>query len=346
MVGIINKPDINYGLWASNGDIAVPSSEKVEIGHIVEKPKKEIVNWVENRQDSFLAYLNQVGISEWDSRTTYKAETSFVNRNGTVYKALSQNVDKDPTLNQNIWVVAFTVYSDFVNLSADVDKIKNQEGYLGLYVSKTNPVMDGDAKAPSYLLGNSDTGLTSDISGNPVIRKVDGTVVTFKTIEDLRDPSTNIVTMDILLEFIQQYKVGDIYITTNTANPSSILGYGTWRLFSEGKTLVGRSEQSSDPNWTKVIGTSFGEYDHKLTDEELASHHHSKAPFDKFTSKAAESGKSTVAGEDYEVTDREISVGSMGTMDWVNATEGAGGGDKPHNNVQPSLVVNMWLRIS
>ena len=43
MVGIVNKPDINYGIWASNGDVAVPSSEKVEIGHIVEKPKKEIV---------------------------------------------------------------------------------------------------------------------------------------------------------------------------------------------------------------------------------------------------------------------------------------------------------------
>ena len=64
MVGIVNKPDINYGIWASNGDVAVPSSEKVEIGHIVEKPKKEIVNWIENRQDQFMAYLNQVGIAE------------------------------------------------------------------------------------------------------------------------------------------------------------------------------------------------------------------------------------------------------------------------------------------
>lgn len=349
MVGIVNKPDINYGIWASNGDVAVPSSEKVEIGHIVEKPKKEIVNWIENRQDQFIAYLNQVGIPEWDSKTTYKASISFVNRGGTVYKAKSQNIDKDPTLNQDIWEISWATYLDFYNLNIRVNNIETEEGYLNLYVSKANPEMDGEASSPAYKLKNTDEldlGFYIDAEGEPSISKRDGGSVRFKTVTDLKAPTNDVVTMQTLLEFMQFYKVGDVYVTTNTANPSSILGYGTWKLFSEGKTLVGRSEQASDPNWTKVIGTTFGEYDHKLTDEELASHHHSKAPFDKFTSKAAESGKSTVAGEDYEVTDREISVGSMGTMDWVNATEGAGGGDKPHNNVQPSLVVNMWLRTS
>ena len=346
MVGIVNKPDINYGIWASNGDVAVPSSEKVEIGHIVEKPKKEIVNWIENRQDQFMAYLNQVGISEWDSKTTYKANVSFVNRSGTVYKAKSQNIDKDPTLNQDIWIIAWSTYEDFYNLSNKVDKIENEEGYLSLYVSKSNPIMTGDAKSPSYLINDLNVGLSSDVSGNPVIIKKDGKVATFKTIEDLKDPTTSVVTMDVLLEFIQQYKVGDIYVTTNSGNPSAILGYGNWRLFSEGKTLVGRSEQASDPNWTKVLGTSFGEYDHQLTDEELAKHNHSQAPFNKFTSKASESGKSTVVAEDYLTTVGEFSIGSMGTVDWVNATEGAGGGDQPHNNVQPSLIVNMWLRTS
>lgn len=34
---IINKPDMNYGLWAENGNVEIPSSEKVELGWIAEK---------------------------------------------------------------------------------------------------------------------------------------------------------------------------------------------------------------------------------------------------------------------------------------------------------------------
>ena len=241
MVGIVNKPDINYGIWASNGDVAVPSSEKVEIGHIVEKPKKEIVNWIENRQDQFMAYLNQVGIPEWDSKTTYKANVSFVNRSGTVYKAKSQNIDKDPTLNQDIWGIAWSTYSDFYNLSNRVDKIENEEGYLDLYVSKDSPVMDGEAIAPAYLLSNStefEIGLSLDSENNPTITKKDNTSVRFKTITDLSSPTNDVVTMEVLLQFIQTYKVGDLYLTTNSGNPASLLGYGNWERYGEGRAIV------------------------------------------------------------------------------------------------------------
>ena len=51
---IINKPDMNYGLWAENGNIEIPSSEKVELGWIAEKPLNEQMNWVQNRQDAML----------------------------------------------------------------------------------------------------------------------------------------------------------------------------------------------------------------------------------------------------------------------------------------------------
>ena len=109
-MAVINKPDMNYGLWAENGNIEIPSSEKVELGWIAEKPLNEQMNWVQNRQDAMLQYINQHGIVEWDNVTEYPIN-AFVAREGVVYKALSQNVDKDPTLNTAIWTVAFADFS-------------------------------------------------------------------------------------------------------------------------------------------------------------------------------------------------------------------------------------------
>lgn len=262
MVGIVNKPDINYGIWASNGDVAVPSSEKVEIGHIVEKPKKEIVNWIENRQDQFMAYLNQVGIPEWDSKTTYKANISFVNRSGTVYKAKSQNIDKDPTLNQDIWGIAWSTYEDYLSILEDIAKIRTQEGYLGLYVSKSNPIMEAPSQGVAYgFTDDSDTGLVKDNGGNPAIQKDGVVVASFDQLED----DNSVVRFSDLRKYLEFYKVGDLYLTTLQGNPKDILGYGTWARYAEGRSLVGMSSQESSPTWTKFIGSTDGAYDNTIT---------------------------------------------------------------------------------
>ena len=332
MVGIVNKPDINYGIWASNGDVAVPSSEKVEIGHIVEKPKKEIVNWIENRQDQFMAYLNQVGVSEWDSKTTYKANVSFVNRSGTVYKAKSQNIDKDPTLNQDIWEISWATYSDFYALYTDVNKIKTEEGYLDLYVSKSNPVMDGVATAPAYFLSNTEDveiGISLDSEHNPILTKKDNTSIRFKTITDLSSPTNDVVTMEVLLQFMQTYKVGDLYLTTNSGSPSTLLGYGSWQRYGEGRALVGVSSKESDPYWTKGVSSLYGEYSHKQTVDEMAKHLHGQG--------VIESGYGRIEGYS----------GAAPNSDNFSIGETLSAGDnKPFNIVQPSITVFIWLRTS
>ena len=261
MVGIVNKPDINYGIWASNGDVAVPSSEKVEIGHIVEKPKKEIVNWIENRQDQFMAYLNQVGVSEWDSKTTYKANISFVNRSGTVYKAKSQNIDKDPTLNQDIWGIAWSTYEDYLIVLSELEKIKEQEGYLGSYVSKSNPIMEAPSQGVAYGFTNDlDTGLVKDNGGNPAIQKDGVVVASFDQLEE----DNSVVRFSDLRKYLEFYKVGDLYLTTLQGNPKDILGYGTWVRYAEGRSLVGMSAQETSPTWTKFVNGTEGTYDNTV----------------------------------------------------------------------------------
>ena len=332
MVGIVNKPDINYGIWASNGDVAVPSSEKVEIGHIVEKPKKEIVNWIENRQDQFMAYLNQVGIAEWDSKTTYKANISFVNRSGTVYRAKSQNIDKDPTLNQDIWEISWATYSDFYNLSNRVEKIEDEEGYLDLYVSKANPVFNVETKGIGY--GNVD--LTSSFNfnnGNPSVKKDDVIIAEFSGNKSGKD----VVIYEDLQELLK-IKIGDLYTTTVNENPSTRLGYGTWVRFAEGRTLVGFSSSisNSTPEWVKTPDSEFGEYAHKLTVEEL--------PTFRVETPMSRAG-SHPTDNDWTWLSSAGGFANDGTTDSAGLRKSnPAGGDRPHNNVQPSKIVFIWLR--
>ena len=323
---IQNKPNMNYGVWAEGGNIEIPSSEKVEQGWIIEKPLNETMNWLQNRQDRMLQYLNQRGIPEWDIRTEYPLG-AFATRGNKVYESLSQNTDADPTLNPEIWKIAFVSYSDFVDYSEIVNNIENTEGYLGLYVSKSFPVMTGAAKGISY---NESTGV-SGLSFDTLAPKIVNNGITIATFSGGTNPK-DVVTHEQLALAIQNYKVGDIYITTANGNPSERLGYGTWQRFGEGRTLVGftTSVSNSIPEWAKVNGREFGEYNHKLTIAEMPSHNH-----EVYAAGNDSSGNRGLDGADY-----------TGNSPVDNSVMKNTGGNVAHNNVQPSIVVYFWKRIS
>lgn len=321
---IINtKPDMNYGVWAEGGNIEIPSSEKVEEGWVVEKPLNEQMNWLQNRQDKMLQYLNQRGIAEWDSRTEYPIH-AYVSRAGTLYQALSQNTDRDPTLHQAIWKIAFVGYDEFVTYADDINNMKETDGFLKYYVKKSDPVMTGDVKAPTYNNPTKSAGLK--FSGD-VARMTRGSAVVAE-FSGGTNPK-DVVTHEQLAIAIQNYKVGDIYITTASGDPKERLGYGTWERFAQGKTLVGFTDSVSNsiPEWVKIAGSEFGEYEHRLTVDEMPAHKHNGVPIIRGNVDADLGGRDATVYGDY--------------------TESASsGGDKPHNNVQPSIVVYFWKRVT
>ena len=321
---IVNKPDMNYGTWAENGNIEIPSSEKVEEGWVIEKPLNEHMNWVQNRQDKMLQYINQRGIPEWDSRTQYPLD-AFVARSGVIYKAISPNTDNDPTLHTTIWNIAFVSYSDFIDYAEKIDSIENDEGYLGLYVSKANPVMDAPSKGVSYNNKTSDTGYSFD-EDTPVINKQGVSVAEFSGGTNPKD----VVTHEQLALAIQVFKVGSVYTTTTNEDPSITFGYGTWERFAKGKALVGFTDEVSNdiPQWVKIAGTNYGEYEHTLSVEELPPHNHDL----NFTI-------GNISGNNRPATQNTSS--SMSNLKTLDA-----GGGKAHNNVQPSIVVYFWKRIA
>ena len=334
---IINtKPDMNYGVWAEGGNIEIPSSEKVEEGWVVEKPLNEQMNWLQNRQDRMLQYLNQRGIPEWDSRTEYPIH-AYVSRAGTLYQALSQNTDRDPTLHQAIWKIAFVGYGEFVTYAEDIQKVKDVDGFLKYYVKKSDPIMDSAVKAPSYNnkemtagVGFKD-GVANITKGNAVVAEFSGGT----------NPK-DVVTHEQLMRAIQVFKVGAVYTTVSDENPKDTFGYGSWERFAQGRTLVGFTESISNsiPEWVKKAGSEFGEYDHKLTEAELPKHKHG-------SNIRIEAGTATLVDPELYYN---VPNGMM--VDHLNETTSGStystntGGDKPHNNVQPSIVVYFWKRVA
>ena len=315
------KPDMNYGVWAEGGNIEIPSSQKVEQGWVVEKPLNETMNWLQNRQDRMLQYLNERGIAEWDIRTAYPLN-AYVAHNGVVYKALSPNTDKNPATQTNIWTLAFVSYSDFVTYSNTVNSITTNDGFLKHYVKKSDPVMNSAAKAPAYRNPENTAGLGFDLDKPSIVRN-GKVVVEFSGGTNPKD----VVTHEQLAFALQSYKVGDIYITTSQANPFERFGYGSWQRFGEGRTLVGFSSSVSNdtPEWVKIGGREYGSFTHKLTVEEMPSHTHDFI---------VDAGNGT--GNYPEDT-------SQTSFNYRAKTEPTGG-DKPHNNVQPSVVVYFWKR--
>ena len=324
-MAILNKPDMNYGVWAEGGNIEIPSSEKVEQGWIIEKPLNETMNWLQNRQDRMLQYINQRGIPEWDVRTEYPTG-SYVTRVGLLYQALSNNTDADPTLSPEIWEVAFVSKSDFIDYSDRVDSIENTDGYLEYYVKKSNPEMDAPCRGIEYNNISNSSGLRFS-ENTPEISASGVTIATFSGGTNPKD----VVTHEQLALAIQNYKVGDIYITTANGDPSGRLGYGTWQRFAEGKALVGFSSSVSNsiPEWAKTINSTYGEYEHKLTIDEMPKHTHNII--------ASISNTGGSGGVMYGTGDSQAGDARNTSMT---------GGSQAHNNVQPSIVVYFWKRVS
>lgn len=108
------KPsDINE-VWASEApseNIIKPSLSQSVPFTVVDgwtqiKPPFENENWVQNQQSQFAAYLNQLGIPEWDSNTEYQANQSYVQgSDNKVYKAIVTHTNRNPaqSANSSFW---------------------------------------------------------------------------------------------------------------------------------------------------------------------------------------------------------------------------------------------------
>jgi hypothetical protein len=114
------------------------------------------------------------------------------------------------------------------------------------------------------------------------------------------------------------HPIGSIYMATVSTNPATLLGFGTWVAFGEGRVLLG-----ADGSYP--AGSTGGAATHTLTVDELPSHSHTTPIRD--TSQGVGGGSGT---------------GTPGSL--TTRTSSAVGGGTAHNNLQPYISVYMWNR--
>lgn len=137
----------------------------------------------------------------------------------------------------------------------------------------------------------------------------------------------------------QDYKVGDIFLSFSSTNPSIQFGYGTWALVSQGRMLVGVDTSQTEFNTVRKTG---GAKTHTLTTAEIPSHLHDKGTLNVYANAGYASNGAwnldDFPGSDGPITGTHQKVGNM------EGNTGSTGGDGAHNNLAPYLTCYIWER--
>lgn len=161
----ISKPSGINRLWAAGGTKVDPGVQKSNIGWIVELPPFQYQNWLDNRQDTFIAHINQHGIPEWDSETEYQGNLSYSQgSDGFIYKCIATNTNFNPVnpLNGTYWARAFETYGAVAvvqnQLTQHLNNYATLSGITNLGVARSNlsvwSRVESDARFAPYN-GNS-----------------------------------------------------------------------------------------------------------------------------------------------------------------------------------------------
>ena len=129
---------------------------------------------------------------------------------------------------------------------------------------------------------------------------------------------------------LSNYPIGSIYLSVDSANPSTKFG-GTWVAWGSGRVPVGVDTTDVNFNAVEKIG---GEKEHKLTISEMPKHGH---PLDDVLSLLETLNTNLQSGNDITLTTTESVLRSK-TQDV--------GEDIAHNNLQPYITCYMWKRVA
>jgi microcystin-dependent protein len=256
--------------------------------------------------------------------------------------------------------------------------------------SVTTPKIADDAITPSKLSAGAPTWNSNQLilngTDNATLRLISGDNTSFSSI-DFGDPQDNniirivgehqdnslrLFTDDtermrinsdghITGSFVSAYPVGSIYMNaSNSTNPSTLLGFGTWVSFGAGRVLVGIDGSQSEFN---SIGETGGYKTHVLTTSQIPSHTHSVDPPNTTTSSSGSHSHTYQANKDggvNESTDNRngsnkqpapastFTTNTVGnhthTVNISSFTSGSSGSGGSHNNLQPYITVYMWTR--
>lgn len=143
------------------------------------------------------------------------------------------------------------------------------------------------------------------------------------------------------------YPVGSIYVNaTDSTNPATLLGFGTWVAFGEGRVLVGQSGADALFDTLEETGGSKDAivvahtHTFSATTDSAGTHNHALG-WRQFLDGSGATGGVGLAGEG-SITATTTSAGAhTHTLSGTTASTGSSG---TNANLQPYVVVKMWKR--
>lgn len=133
------------------------------------------------------------------------------------------------------------------------------------------------------------------------------------------------------------WPIGSVFTSLVAANPTALLGFGTWVALGAGRVLVGLDAAQDEFNTLRGTG---GAKTHTLTVAEMPSHTHIQNTHSHTRPTASTVGTSTAQVARGSTT----AAGTVTVADPVAAVNQNTGGGGAHNNLQPYLVVRFWER--
>lgn len=142
---------------------------------------------------------------------------------------------------------------------------------------------------------------------------------------------------------LQSWPVGSVYIGVTPANPSTLLGGGTWDRFAEGRVVVGVDSTQTEFDAVEETG---GAKTVVITEANLPQHDHTMA----HTHQPANSADNFLINDNNGALNRAnggnfnaVGQGATGPSS-APKTGKAGGTSEPVNNLPPFITAYLWKR--
>lgn len=201
---------------------------------------------------------------------------------------------------------------------------------------RTSPLVNADNTGVlDYINNNLEALHDAQQTGNGVRAAADinGQAIDIAALKKLITDTVTQAKKDAILA---AHPVGSYYISDKATDPGTLFG-GTWKMLDPGLTLISQGKGTDKfGSFEFVAGQTYGERMHQLTVDELAWHKHDSILDDIL---ATDDETRPNADAWYQATHwtnhyRQINNNVFGA-----------GGDKPHNNIQPSRAAYVWARV-
>jgi len=190
----------------------------------------------------------------------------------------------------------------------------------------TNKTFDADAR------GNSLTNVEN--ANIKASAEIDAAKIANGTVSNTEFQYLNGVTSALQTQINNIYPVGSIYMNaTNSTNPNTLLGFGTWVRFGEGRMVI--SQQDSNPRWNSAEETG-GLESVTLTTAQIPTHSHTinthRYPRVEY-----------YGGAEVNITAFDAGTPSPEGPSSTYSSNNTGSGQS-HENMPPFITVYMWKR--